>query len=223
MDPGSKLSPSIMEALSLVRDYRTDKRIAQVLSERHPERPISAHAVKERIRRARQVLGVSDRFEAARLLAGDAQSNAIDSVNGVFLVPAVDLGDDASRERNDRPTPSTGSPAASCGRASPSELSGRRPRNYRFKLVALSASRGWWTALIVGLVALLILELGLLTVPPSKAPSSPGTILPTVSPIGATAFPDCDTARNAGAAPIKIGRPGYARRLDHDGDGTACE
>lgn len=36
-------------------------------------------------------------------------------------------------------------------------------------------------------------------------------------------FPNCSTARAAGAAPIRYGQPGYSRRLDRDGDGVACE
>jgi competence protein ComEC len=27
----------------------------------------------------------------------------------------------------------------------------------------------------------------------------------------------------AGAAPIRVGQPGYSRTLDRDGDGVACE
>ncbi|WP_231494337.1 excalibur calcium-binding domain-containing protein [Arthrobacter sp. 9MFCol3.1] len=29
--------------------------------------------------------------------------------------------------------------------------------------------------------------------------------------------------RQAGAAPIYAGQPGYSRKLDRDGDGVACE
>jgi hypothetical protein len=36
-------------------------------------------------------------------------------------------------------------------------------------------------------------------------------------------FPDCRTARSAGATPIMRGKPGYAPHLDHDRDGIACE
>ena len=36
-------------------------------------------------------------------------------------------------------------------------------------------------------------------------------------------YPNCAAARAAGAAPIRAGEPGYARRLDRDGDGVACE
>jgi hypothetical protein len=33
----------------------------------------------------------------------------------------------------------------------------------------------------------------------------------------------CADARAAGAAPIRVGEPGYAPHLDRDGDGIACE
>lgn len=36
-------------------------------------------------------------------------------------------------------------------------------------------------------------------------------------------FANCSAARAAGAAPIRFGEPGYARKLDRDGDGVACE
>jgi hypothetical protein len=36
-------------------------------------------------------------------------------------------------------------------------------------------------------------------------------------------YPNCDTARAAGAAPITAGQPGYRAALDADGDGIACE
>ena len=36
-------------------------------------------------------------------------------------------------------------------------------------------------------------------------------------------YPNCASARAAGAAPIRAGEPGYARKLDRDGDGVACE
>lgn len=37
------------------------------------------------------------------------------------------------------------------------------------------------------------------------------------------AFANCSAARAAGAAPVRIGEPGYSRRLDRDGDGVGCE
>ncbi len=36
-------------------------------------------------------------------------------------------------------------------------------------------------------------------------------------------YKNCAAARAAGAAPIHAGEPGYARHLDRDGDGVACE
>jgi hypothetical protein len=40
---------------------------------------------------------------------------------------------------------------------------------------------------------------------------------------GGTAFANCSEARIAGAAPVYAGEPGYAPRLDRDGDGVGCE
>ena len=36
-------------------------------------------------------------------------------------------------------------------------------------------------------------------------------------------FANCAAARAAGAAPLHRGQPGYAEKLDRDGDGIACE
>lgn len=36
-------------------------------------------------------------------------------------------------------------------------------------------------------------------------------------------YRNCSAARAAGAAPVMAGEPGYARRLDRDGDGIGCE
>ena len=35
-------------------------------------------------------------------------------------------------------------------------------------------------------------------------------------------YPHCASARAAGAASIIAGKPGYARKLDRNGDGVAC-
>lgn len=40
---------------------------------------------------------------------------------------------------------------------------------------------------------------------------------------GSTYYANCSAARAAGAAPVMRGEPGYARRLDRDGDGVGCE
>lgn len=36
-------------------------------------------------------------------------------------------------------------------------------------------------------------------------------------------YPNCAAARAAGAAPVRVGQPGYAKHLDRDGDGKGCE
>jgi hypothetical protein len=36
-------------------------------------------------------------------------------------------------------------------------------------------------------------------------------------------FSSCAAARNAGAAPLYSGQPGYSTALDPDGDGIACQ
>ena len=38
-----------------------------------------------------------------------------------------------------------------------------------------------------------------------------------------TQYANCTEVREAGAAPLHRGEPGYSTRLDRDGDGTACE
>lgn len=40
---------------------------------------------------------------------------------------------------------------------------------------------------------------------------------------GASYFSNCSAARAAGAAPVRVGQPGYSRQLDRDGDGVGCE
>lgn len=47
---------------------------------------------------------------------------------------------------------------------------------------------------------------------------------PVASPGGrSTYFANCDAARAAGAAPVRLGDPGYGDHLDRDGDGSGCE
>ncbi|WP_417323113.1 excalibur calcium-binding domain-containing protein [Erythrobacter aureus] len=94
----------------------------------------------------------------------------------------------------------------------------------------------------------LLLPLALLTAPPPPALAHPGglnaqgchnnrktgdyhchrnrraTPQPPTSQIrGGVYFPNCDSARAAGAAPIRRGEAGYRRALDRDNDGVACE
>ncbi|MFB8776477.1 excalibur calcium-binding domain-containing protein [Streptomyces broussonetiae] len=40
---------------------------------------------------------------------------------------------------------------------------------------------------------------------------------------GSAYYANCDAARAAGAAPVRVGDPGYGRHLDRDGDGVGCE
>lgn len=53
--------------------------------------------------------------------------------------------------------------------------------------------------------------------PPGEAPGAPSDKPANVY------YPNCSTARAAGAAPIRRGEPGYRAELDRDGDGIACE
>ncbi|MFF3065282.1 excalibur calcium-binding domain-containing protein [Oerskovia sp. NPDC057915] len=40
---------------------------------------------------------------------------------------------------------------------------------------------------------------------------------------GAVSYANCDAVRAAGKAPIRVGEPGYSKKLDRDGDGVGCE
>lgn len=57
-----------------------------------------------------------------------------------------------------------------------------------------------------------------------RGPSaSPQRALRAVSQSSHREFANCAQARAAGAAPVRIGDPGYGRHLDRDGDGVGCE
>jgi micrococcal nuclease len=63
--------------------------------------------------------------------------------------------------------------------------------------------------------------------PPATAPApfvapAPPAATPAPPPTSAY-YGNCDAARAAGAAPIRVGQPGYRKGLDRDGDGTACD
>lgn len=58
--------------------------------------------------------------------------------------------------------------------------------------------------------------------PASNFYSAPATEQTTTPPQN-TYYPNCSAVRNAGAAPIYAGQPGYGRHLDRDGDGVGCE
>lgn len=53
--------------------------------------------------------------------------------------------------------------------------------------------------------------------------SSPTPIRRQSLMTGDRAYPNCTAARAAGAAPVRVGEPGYGRHLDRDGDGIGCE
>jgi hypothetical protein len=56
-----------------------------------------------------------------------------------------------------------------------------------------------------------------------QASASPRRTYEASAPEPSRAFRSCAEARAAGAAPLYQGQPGYAPRLDRDGDGIACE
>ncbi|XTR51680.1 GmrSD restriction endonuclease domain-containing protein [Pseudarthrobacter sp. So.54] len=62
-------------------------------------------------------------------------------------------------------------------------------------------------------------------VAPVPAPAAAAcAAAPYVPPAPAAAhYANCAAVRAAGAAPIRIGQPGYSRSLDRDGDGVGCE
>jgi endonuclease YncB( thermonuclease family) len=55
---------------------------------------------------------------------------------------------------------------------------------------------------------------------PAPRPAPPA---PAPAPAPGVSYANCDAARAAGAAPLYTGQPGYAPKLDRDGDGVACE
>ena len=59
-------------------------------------------------------------------------------------------------------------------------------------------------------------------VPPVPTVDVP-TTEPTQGQPAAVYYANCTEARQAGAAPLHRGEPGYRKALDRDGDGVACE
>ncbi|SDL73900.1 GmrSD restriction endonuclease domain-containing protein [Tessaracoccus oleiagri] len=67
--------------------------------------------------------------------------------------------------------------------------------------------------------------------PPTAAPDAPAPVTEAPAPVQAVAPPpvedvhykNCTAARDAGAAPVLAGQPGYGKHLDRDGDGIGCE
>ncbi|WP_082556686.1 DUF1524 domain-containing protein [Modestobacter sp. Leaf380] len=60
------------------------------------------------------------------------------------------------------------------------------------------------------------------TVPLDTGASAPAPA-PPPSPAPAGEYADCAAVRAAGAAPLRVGEPGYRTDMDGDGDGLACE
>lgn len=62
------------------------------------------------------------------------------------------------------------------------------------------------------------------TVKPTTAPTPEPTAKPTESADDENVvYANCAAVRAAGKAPLYKGDPGYAKKLDRDGDGVACE
>ncbi|WP_020097774.1 GmrSD restriction endonuclease domain-containing protein [Microbacterium sp. 11MF] len=58
---------------------------------------------------------------------------------------------------------------------------------------------------------------------PAPAPKPQPTQESKPAPPANVYFKNCTAAREAGAAPVRVGDPGYAKHLDRDGDGVGCE
>ena len=58
---------------------------------------------------------------------------------------------------------------------------------------------------------------------PEPVADEPAPPAPAPAPAPARPFTSCAQAREAGAAPLYRGDPGYSPRLDRDKDGVACE
>lgn len=56
-----------------------------------------------------------------------------------------------------------------------------------------------------------------------RGASAGGVTKPQRAMSGDVYYPNCTAARNAGAAPVRRGQPGYGAHLDRDGDGIGCE
>lgn len=53
--------------------------------------------------------------------------------------------------------------------------------------------------------------------------SNTGANKKATAPRSGTSYANCTEARNAGAAPVRRGDPGYGTHLDRDNDGIGCE
>lgn len=66
------------------------------------------------------------------------------------------------------------------------------------------------------------------TAQPASVPATEEQAKPTSSAGNANRqesvyYSSCKEAKKAGAAPLRVGDPGYRSGLDRDGDGIACE
>lgn len=59
-------------------------------------------------------------------------------------------------------------------------------------------------------------------IPASTEPVQSTPVQEASAPVNVS-YANCTEARNAGAAPVRRGDPGYSSRLDRDGDGIGCE
>jgi hypothetical protein len=57
----------------------------------------------------------------------------------------------------------------------------------------------------------------------SSGAGSASVVEPEAQVSAGASYANCSAARAAGAAPVRVGDPGYGRHLDRDGDGVGCE
>jgi hypothetical protein len=57
----------------------------------------------------------------------------------------------------------------------------------------------------------------------SSGAGSAAVVEPEAQVSASASHANCSAARAAGAAPVRVGDPGYGRHLDRDGDGVGCE
>ncbi|GAA1458872.1 GmrSD restriction endonuclease domain-containing protein [Williamsia maris] len=58
---------------------------------------------------------------------------------------------------------------------------------------------------------------------PRYTPPPPAPVAPAIPDGGDVSYANCAAVRAAGAAPIRVGDPGYSTKLDRDRDGVGCE
>jgi multidrug efflux pump subunit AcrA (membrane-fusion protein) len=57
----------------------------------------------------------------------------------------------------------------------------------------------------------------------SSGAGGASVVAPEPQVSASASYGNCSEARAAGAAPVRVGDPGYGRHLDRDGDGVGCE